>query len=118
MYNSPEYEKTYFKEVLNNFIEEKPMYQILAIVPPPIILLTLVIFAFLALLIIPKLRRSKMVDKLNDGLFGDATKSTVDEAIDGIKTGKDALVDKSKENVQKIADTLKEQTRIQDGLKK
>lgn len=59
-----------------------------------------------------------MVDKLNNGLFGDATKNTVSEAIDSIKESKDALTEKGKENVKKIADTIKEQTKIQDGLKK
>lgn len=86
--------------------------------PPPVILLTLAVFAFLALLIIPKLRRSKMVDNLNDGLFGSTAKDDVDVAIDKIEKSKDALAAKSEENVKKIEDTVKEQTKIQDGLSK
>lgn len=104
--------------MLNNLIEERPMFQILAMLPPPIMLLILAFIILAALLIIPKLRRSKTVDKLNEGLFGSTAKDTVDEAIDNIKTSKEALTSKSKENIRKIADVIKEQSKIERASKK
>lgn len=94
------------------------MFQILAMLPPPVMLLILAFAALAALLIIPKLRRSKTVDKLNDGLFGSTAKDTVDEAIDNIKTGKDALTSKSKENIKTISNVIKEQAKIEKASKK
>ena len=89
----------------------------LAIVILPITILILVAFALLLMWLVPKLKKSRGIDNLTDGLFNAPVKDTVDNVIEDIKDGKDKLVQKSKENAEKVKEFVKEQSKIDEGLK-
>jgi uncharacterized protein YoxC len=88
----------------------------LAAMSPPVMLLFVVILVAVILLLIIGLKKSKGVDKLNDGLFKPVETNTIDDCIDKIKDGKDGLVQKSKEITKDIADKTKEQLKINKNL--
>ena len=92
------------------------MLNLLAVMSPPTILLALVFLVAIVLLLIIGCKKSKGVDKLNDGLFKAPPSNTVDDYIDKIKDGKDGLVKKSKEVTKAIADKTKEQSKINKNL--
>ena len=70
----------------------------LAMITPPVILLIIVVVALVLIFIIPKMKKSTKLDNLNDGLFGSMDKSSTDSIINKVEQGKDALVDKIKQN--------------------
>lgn len=88
------------------------MYSMLAMVPLPIIALIFLLLVLGFIFLLPKLKKSKGIDKLSDGLFKEPIKDTVDEAIQSIKNSKDTLVEKNQENVQKIKDIVDENLKI------
>jgi len=92
------------------------MFNMLAVMSPPVMLLFLVIAVAVILLLFINLKKSKGVDKLADGLFKPVEENTVDDCIDKIKQGKDGLVEKSKEISKTIADKTKEQAKINKNL--
>ena len=94
------------------------MISILAVITPPIAMLILIVAFLLGGYLYIKLKGSKGVDKLTESLFETPKNDTVDNIVDGIKEGKDKLVQKGKENAQKVKEFAKEQAKIEDGLKK
>ena len=87
-------------------------------IPPPVIVLLLIAIALFLIWLIPWLKNSRGVDKLTDRMFSSPAKHTVDEAIDSIKDGKDALVQVTKDNAKKTKDLAKEAAAAVKGLKK
>ena len=79
-------------------------------------LLFVVIVVAVVLFLVCSLKKSKGVDKLNDGLFKPVETNPIDDCIDKIKDGKDGLVQKSKEVAQTIKDKAKEQKKINKNL--
>ena len=59
-----------------------------------------------------KLKNSSFINKLSDGLFSAPKDDTVDEAIDGIKSNKETLKQKSVENAKTIKNVAVEQEKI------
>jgi hypothetical protein len=90
----------------------------LAMIPPPVIVLILIGVVLFTVILWIKLKNSKGVDKLTDNLFNAPVQHTVDEAIDSIKDGKDALVQVTKDNAKKVKDLAKESAAAVKGLKK
>ena len=63
-----------------------------------------------------KLKNSRSVDKIADGLFSAPKDTTVDEAIDGIASNKQALKDKSEQNARTIKAVAAEQEKINKNI--
>jgi hypothetical protein len=87
------------------------------ITPPVAIFLLIAVILFL-MWFVPWLKNSRGVDKLTDNIFKESVKHTVDEAIDSIKEGKDALVQVTKDNAKKTQELAKEAAAAVKGLKK
>ena len=92
------------------------MLGILAMIPPPIMLLILIAIAIVLIIAIPKLKNSRGVDKLADGLFSAPKEHTVDEAIDVIKSNKQTLKNKSVENEKTVKNVAAEQEKINKNI--
>jgi len=90
----------------------------LAMIPPPVIVLLLIGIILFLMWLVPWLKNSRGVDKLADNLFNPPVSHTVDEAIDSIKNSKDALVQVTKDNAKKAKDLAKESAEALKGLKK
>ena len=88
----------------------------LAMIAPPLVLLTIVVIAIVLILVVPKLRSSKKVDKLADGLFSNPPKNSTDSLINEIKEDKEHLADKVKQNVKTIKDINKDSEKINKNL--
>ena len=90
----------------------------LAMIPAPVWILIVIAIVLFLMWLVPLLKNSRGVDKLTDNLFKTPVQHTVDEAIDSIKDGKDALVQVTKDNAKKAADLAKESAAAIKGLKK
>ena len=63
-----------------------------------------------------KLKNSSFINKLSDGLFSAPKDDTVDEAINGIKSNKETLKQKSAENANIIKTVAAEQEKINKNI--
>lgn len=88
------------------------MFEMLAVLTPPVIGLMLVALAIALMIIVPKMRKSSKIDKLADDLFGDAPRNKTDELLNNISDAKEGLVNKVKENTQKVKDAIKDSEKI------
>jgi hypothetical protein len=91
------------------------MIQILGMLPPPVMIVLIGLAVFFVMWLILKFKKSEGIEKLGDELFKSTVKDTIDEAITSIKDGKEVLVQKTKENVDKIAEIAKDQLKIDDN---
>lgn len=92
------------------------MFNILAMLPPPVMLLILIVISITLLIAIPKLKNSRRVDKLADELFASPKKHTVDEAIDSIDSNKKKLEEQSVSNKKTLEEISREQEKIKKNL--
>ncbi len=92
------------------------MFQILAILNPPTVVLILVLLAITLILVIPKLKKSDKVEKLADDLFKAPEKRTTDGLINQMKDAKDGLVDKVKKNADTVKKAIKDSEKISKNL--
>lgn len=88
------------------------MFEMLAVLTPPVIGLMLVALAIALMIIVPKMRKSSKIDKLADDLFGEAPRNKTDELLNNISDAKEGLVNKVKENTQKVKDAIKDTEKI------
>ena len=92
------------------------MLAILAMAPMAIRGLFLIVVLIGLIFLYIKLKNSSFINKLSDGLFSAPKDDTVDEAIDGIKSNKETLKQKSVENAKTIKDVAAEQEKINKNI--
>ena len=92
------------------------MFQMLAILNPPTVILMLVVIAIVGIIVIPKLKKSTKVDKLANDLFKSPPEDSTNDLIGQMKDAKSGLQDKVKQNAKIVKDAQQDSEKITKRL--